>query len=342
MNNYIFLFLVLSFILLNINILLKRLNIFVHSNSNDSHKKFGSNGVPLSGGIFFFLVLLYLYKDQNILDNTFFVLIIFYFILGLFVDLNIEINPKLRLLFQVLLTIFLVIFGKIFVENTNLYYLDLILNNYIFHTFFSVFCILVVLNGLNFMDGVNNNVIGFITLIILSIILIENKNQSLEDIEFYNFLFISCLVFYLFNFFNKSFLGDSGIYILSISISVLVIIYVNKDDYLSPLLAVNFLWYPAIETLFSIIRKLLKKKNPFEPDSHHFHTLVMKFLSLNKIKNVNTITGLMLNLFLIPNFYIAINYYNNSKIIIITSLIYLVLYIILYLKLNSILYKNYK
>ena len=209
-------------------------------------------------------------------------MVIFFLALGLIVDLNIEINPKLRFLFQIFLTITLVLLGEIFIKKTNLFFLDFLLKSHIFNIFFSSFCILVLLNGLNFMDGVNNNVMGFVTLIFFSIIVIEIKNSNYENLDAHYYFLVSLIVFYLFNALNKNYLGDSGIYILSIILSLLVITFINSSGYVSPLLAVNLLWYPAIETLFSIIRKLSSKKNPFKPDTLHLHTLLMKIYSFYK------------------------------------------------------------
>ena len=53
MHNYIITFFILITILAIINVCLKKIKILVHSNLNDTHKKFGSNQVPLSGGLFF-------------------------------------------------------------------------------------------------------------------------------------------------------------------------------------------------------------------------------------------------------------------------------------------------
>ena len=195
------------------------------------------------------------------------------------------------------------------------------------------------LNGLNFIDGVNNNVVGFLALIISSVIIIEIKNNSTENLEIFYFIFLSLLVFYLFNLFNKSYLGDSGIYILAIAFSILIITFVNKSEYLSPFIAVNFLWYPAMETLFSIIRKFSRKKNPFKPDTFHLHTLVLKLFNSYNIKYANTLSGITLNIILIPNFIVAINYYNHTIILVMTSIFYVILYLIFYYKLRSILKK---
>ena len=56
----IFEILSLSFLILFlflINFILVKSNLLIHSNSNEEHKKFGLDQIPLSGGLFFFIVL---------------------------------------------------------------------------------------------------------------------------------------------------------------------------------------------------------------------------------------------------------------------------------------------
>lgn len=336
----IIVFFSLAIFLSILNYLIKRFNIFIHLNSKETHKKFGVNNIPLSGGLFFFSIFLYIYPDQNFLDYSSLILLFFYLLLGLVVDSNVEINPKLRLFIQIILTLILVLFTNVFVNETNLFYLDYFLENFYFKIFFSCFCILVVLNGLNFMDGVNNNVVGFVLLALISIYVINSSNSNLIHSKFYIFFITTLIVFYIYNFFSKNYLGDSGIYILSISLSIIVISFVNNSEYLSPLIAINLLWYPAIETLFSITRKIKKNKNPFEPDTNHLHTQLMKYLNLNKVKYANSLSGFFINLFLIPNFLIAIYFYNNSKIMVINSVLYIALYLIIYVIINNFLKKK--
>ena len=48
------------------------------------------------------------------------------------------------------------------------------------------------------MDGVNNNVIGFCLLLLVSIYIIEYKNDSFENLHFYHLFLLSLVIFYLF------------------------------------------------------------------------------------------------------------------------------------------------
>ena len=45
------------------------------------------------------------------------------------------------------------------------------------------------------------------------------------------------------------------------------------------LFIVIILWYPAFETLFSIIRKIIYKSQPSSPDNYHLHHLIYLFFN---------------------------------------------------------------
>ena len=47
------------------------------------------------------------------------------------------------------------------ISSTNLQILDLILENKFLSIFFTTFCILILVNGTNFIDGTNLNVISY-------------------------------------------------------------------------------------------------------------------------------------------------------------------------------------
>lgn len=337
MKHYFFYFSFLFLFLFLINSILYKLEIFIHKNSINIHKIFGVDKVPLSGGVYFFFVIVYLSLNFNLININYIFYIFLYLALGLVVDQNINLGPKFRFILQSMFTFFLVYFNELYVLKTNIFLIDYFLDNRLFLIFFTSFCIMVLINGTNFIDGVNNNVSGLYLLIIFSLIIIEYENSILINIYSHLIFLISILIFHIFNFFNRNYLGDSGAYILSVISSILIISFINKSHFVSPILAVNIFWYPAFETLFSIIRKIKFKINPFFPDSMHMHTLILRFLKYKKIKNYNSLSGFIINLFLIPNFIMSINFFNNTKILFITTLLYIFFYILIYIKIYNFL-----
>ena len=77
----------------------------------------------------------------------------------------------------------------------------------------------------------------------------------------------------------------------------------------------NLLWYPAYETLFSIIRKILTKKSALSPDNLHLHQLVYVYLK-DKISHkyyTNSLSGILINIYNLIIFYFASTDYSNTK-----------------------------
>ena len=91
---------------------------------------------------------------------------------------------------------------------------------------------------------------------------------------------------YLFNLFNKLYLGDSGSYILGLIFSFIVISFYKLDQLVSPYYIILLLWYPCFENLFSILRKFRFNKSPLYPDQNHFHQLLFFFIK-KKINGSN-------------------------------------------------------
>ena len=96
------------------------------------------------------------------------------FFLGLSSDKNFLFNPKVRLLFQILILFYLIFLQDLKVNDIRIDQLNLLLSNNYFSLIFTVFCFAVLINGCNFIDGLNGLLIGYTILVILSFISIWN------------------------------------------------------------------------------------------------------------------------------------------------------------------------
>ena len=137
----------------------------------------------------------------------------------------------------------------------------------------------------------------------------------------------------IFNLFNQFYLGDGGVYLLSLFAGyVLVDVFLQNQD-ISPYFIVNIFWYPAFEILFSLIRKIKAKYSPLKPDTTHFHQLLF-FFFLKKFNYsrsfLNSVTGLSINLYNGSILYFASLYINITKIQIMLLFLSLILYLATY------------
>ena len=140
--------LIVALVLILNHILIKK-KLFLNF-KGDNHQKFtSSESVPLSGG------LILIFTSYFYLDLIHFIYVIFIFLLGFLSDLKKFNSPKLRFIVQTLIVLIVVYFSSITIPETRINFLDQLLELTIFRIFFSIFCILIVINGYIFIDGVN-------------------------------------------------------------------------------------------------------------------------------------------------------------------------------------------
>ena len=174
--------------------------------------------------------------------------------------------------------------------------------NYYFNLFFVTFCFLILINGTNFIDGLNGLVILYYISIIL-ILKLSGLNFEVYNNNFFiliKILLILSLLFVL-NFLNKIYLGDSGSYLIGFLFAYYLISIYEQNPNISPFFIILLLWYPCFENLFSIIRKQRFKKSAVEPDTKHFHQLLYFFIAkkfkVNQKLYINNFTSIIINTF---------------------------------------------
>jgi UDP-N-acetylmuramyl pentapeptide phosphotransferase/UDP-N-acetylglucosamine-1-phosphate transferase len=335
---YISIFLlVISFYFLNNLFIKKKL---LPNFSGEAHQLFvGEKNIPLSGGLFLiFFFVIFFFKIKIILVLH----LLLIFLLGISSDIRSQITPVLRLFFQTLIVISFVITSDLSISSTRVLILDNILLNPYYNMIFVSFCMLILINGTNFIDGLNGLVITYYLFILLVILYLHTSFNLLIDESQIKILIFSLIFLLILNLSNKLFLGDSGSYILGFFFGYFLISLYSLNTDLSPFLIVLLLWYPCFEILFSMIRKFQLNKSPIYPDKNHLHQLLYYFLSkkLSLKKNlINNSASLMINFYNLIIFALCtINIYNSSYIIFLT-IINIFIYIFLYIRLFKFRYR---
>ena len=336
--NYFF-FILVPILIYYINFYIAKYRYFLNYSGENHQKVLGIKNTPLSGGIFLILFLSIVFLEKDIITYIFLILI---FLLGLFSDLKILSVPSSRLFYQSILIVLFVYFSNFETISTRVILIDQVLQNYYTSIFFSAFCLIILINGTNFIDGLNGLVLTYY-LIVLGILYHLN---FLEGINFtdLNSIYICYLLFVLiiFNFLNKFYLGDSGAYLLGLLVGFILIKIHNLNPNVSPFFIALLLWYPCFENLFSILRKFKLGKSPVSPDSKHFHQLLFYFLKKKfKLNDLicNNCSSIIINFYnLIILFFGSFNIYNTQLLIVLIS-INIILYTLIYFKLFSFKYK---
>ncbi len=284
-------------LILLINFILNKNKILL-SVTGDKHQFFvEKKSIPLSGGIVIAILSILII---NFKIETFYFVFILTFLIGIFSDAKIIDSAKKRFLFQILTIFLFVIYYDLSISNVRVFFLDFFLENKIFSYFFVTFCLLIVVNGSNFIDGLNGLTLGYFIIVIL-VLLNLNFYENFFDLNNILLKYLTVFLYLIFfNFFNKLYLGDSGSYLVGLSVGILLIITYKIVDNISPFFIVLLLWYPCFENLFSIIRKYKFNLSPMNADNKHFHQLLFNFIKKKiKISNLlaNNLSSLIINLF---------------------------------------------
>jgi UDP-N-acetylmuramyl pentapeptide phosphotransferase/UDP-N-acetylglucosamine-1-phosphate transferase len=336
-------FFILLLILFLINFFFIRNAILIDKSVNlqDSHKKFvnsKNSNVPLSGGFFFLISLSFLI---SFFDPILIILFFLIYIIGLLSDIHFLNSAKIRIILQFFVILILVLYSGVNITDIRIISFNYFLNYKLISIFFTIFCILILINGSNFIDGVNTLLSGYILLVSIILTYVSYKNNlSFNQVIFQYFILI-LVVFFIFNFFNKSFLGDSGAYLVSSFLGFNLILFFLNNNQVSPYFIVVLLWYPAFENLFSIFKRLFFKKKSYLPDNTHLHHRVFIFLS-NKFsltKNIlSTISGILINFYNFFIFFIASQNIHSTKFQVKIILFNITFYLFIY----YLLFKNAK
>ena len=330
------------FIITISNFVFKKFDVLIDRTNISNHKSFinGHKTTPLLGGFVFFLILVFFLPENY---QYFTILIFFIFLTGLLSDLDILHSPFFRIILQtIIIVVYLFLFDN-FVSSIRVDFFDNLLNIFFIKLFFTSFCILVLINGTNFIDGVNTLVVGYFILVASNVLYLTEVKELNLDILFVSTCITCLVVIYIFNFFGKIYLGDGGAYLISFVAGVTLIKFTNDNYIVSPYYIVALLWYPAYENLFSIIRKKISKKTPSTPDNEHLHQLIYLYLdrSFNINKNFsNTLSGILICLYNLFYFLFILDEYHQTETLAYSIIFNILIYNLLFFLLRKKLFKN--
>ena len=301
--------------------------------SGDNHQLFSNEkNIPLVGGALLFIPTILLN-----LENFFFVVsIIFITLIGFLSDRKILASPKKRILFQLTFVVISVNTLDLEIISSRVNFFDDLLEISVLNIFFTSFCLLILINGSNFIDGLNGLLILYMTSVIFVIFKLGLVPQNIIDKNiFINFIFFLAILAIL-NLFNVLMLGDSGAYLISFFAGYLIITSHKLNPNISPYFFITLIWYPCYENLFSIIRKLKTKLSPLAPDSKHLHQLLYEQINKRLFKNklfANNTASILINFFNLLIILISLQDPYNTvyqiKIIIGCTIFYTIIFMLL-------------
>lgn len=138
-----------------------------------------------------------------------------------------------------------------------------------------------IINAYNFMDGINGITASY-SLIVLVLLAIVNQNINFINKDLIYYSIIATLVFGFFNFRQKAkcFAGDVG----SVSIAFIIVFLLTQLIVRTEnMIYLLFLAVYGLDTIWTIIRRLLKKENIFKAHRSHLYQYLANENKTNKL-----------------------------------------------------------
>tara|TARA_S200000501_G_scaffold364999_1_gene397863 strand:- start:2393 stop:3325 length:933 start_codon:yes stop_codon:yes gene_type:complete len=305
MNDYslvvtFFVSLILHYIVQKVFIQFKKFDAFNHRSSHNTLAT-KTGGISMFTSLFFILIYFYFNSDE-IFDFSLLIPLGIMFIVGVYDDFY-NADFKLKFLLQIIVAKILVDLG--FVISNYHGFLGLYEVPWIIAQLTTIFVFLVVVNSINFIDGIDGLAI---TEIIKTILIVEL--MSLTNTPLYNLsliLICSIIPLYYFNFRKnkKIFLGDGGSLFLGSLIACYVFYVLSPEYQFKNEFGINkfafsilIILYPLTDLLRVFIIRIYNGGSPFIADNNHIHHKMLRKVKKHYLSLLLIICSELLIIFL--------------------------------------------
>ena len=263
--------------------LVKKVAIHINAMDIPNERKVHKKPMPRVGGLAIFLAYLFGYMLYGTISTQMISVLIGGFIIiltGIVDDIN-PIPAKYKFLCQTVAALIVVIYGKLFFTNITLFGLTFIFAPWI-NQILSIFFIVATVNAINLIDGLDGlssgiSAIYFATIAILGFIL---NNLGGLDVILSLIMLGATLGFLVHNFPPaKIFMGDTGSMFLGFMIAIIALLGYKVTTITSVIIPIIILFIPILDTLFAIIRRIIKRESIGTPDKEHLHHQLLKITS---------------------------------------------------------------
>ena len=240
--------------------------------------------IPTLGGVavFFSFLLGYMIFARSSVEMI--AILIASFII-LFVGMVDDIKPisaKYQLIGQIIACLIIILYGNISIDKLTILGLNI---SFIspFKEILTLIFMIAIINAIDLSDGLDGLSSGITTIYFATIMIIAMFLGKVGGIDTTISLLMigSLLGFLVYNFPPAViYVGDSGSNFMGLMVATTAVLGFKLATFTSLLIPLVILATPIMDVIFSIIRRILKGKNPFtNPDKDHLHHqfLKMKF-----------------------------------------------------------------
>lgn len=229
------------------------------------------------------------------------------------IDDKVGLSPKMKILFQVISAIILIISGSEITFFTNPFsFGEQVIFLQVLAIPITIFWVVGITNTVNLIDGLDGLAAGVsaISAVSLAVIAIKFGYSDVSKISI--ILAGSCIGFLFFNFNPaKIFMGDTGALFLGYILSYISIEGVMKSAAaLTIVVPVLILGVPVFDTTFAMIRRKLSGKKIMDADKGHLHHRLLN-LGLSQRQTVLILYGISIIFGILANIVADINTKNG-------------------------------
>ena len=241
-----------------------KLNIIDKPNERSSHSRVTLRG----GGIVFWISVLIYFVMSGFANPWFFAGLTLISAISFADDITPQ-SPKLRLVVQFVALMLMCVQWQLFDFSWIIVALVIVVS-------------VGVLNAFNFMDGINGITGGYSLAVLASLWYVNNYVTAFVDNNLIYLVFLALLVFNFFNFRIKAkcFAGDVGaVSIAFILIFILGMLIIKTGD----LSYIAFLLVYGVDSVLTIVHRILLKENITEPHRMHLYQLLSNELKVPQL-----------------------------------------------------------
>lgn len=258
--------------------IVKKLAFKIGATDKPNNRKVHDKVMPRLGGFAIFLsfsigyfILVPLTEQAIILYVGFLIIMITGFLDDLY-----QLPAKLKLLGQVIAAFVVVIAGNVQLSFINLPFGGE-LHFGILSIPLSILWIVGITNAINLIDGLDGLAAGVSTIVLVTISGMAFIMGNIYVFSVGIILIGAILGFLVFNFHPaKIFMGDTGALFLGFVIAVISLLGFKNVTVISFIVPVIVLGVPISDTLFAIVRRLVKQVPLSQPDKYHLHHCLLR------------------------------------------------------------------
>ena len=310
--------------------IVKKIAIHINAMDEPNERKIHKVPMPRLGGLAIFLAFLLgyiLYGDVStqmlsILIGGFLLILV-----GIVDDIN-PVKARYKLIAQIIAATIVVLYGELYFTNVTLLGFNIYFNEF-WGSLTSIIFIVAITNAINLIDGLDGLAAGissiyFLTIAIIAFIL--NRIGGLDVII--SLIMLGSTLGFLFHNFPpaKIFMGDTGSLFLGFMISIIALLGYKVTTFTSLIVPILILAIPIFDTLFAILRRILKGQNIGVADKEHFHHQLLK-MKYSPTKSILIIYAIDIAFAAVSIFYVLGD--NQIAIAIYVILMILLLFVIL-------------